>query len=204
MRKSDILSNNMLCHLHLSNEIENRKSDSMYHAFGLESNKEPAQKKTVTVEDDCLIKNLPLAVNDQSLAKATKIVSGVQMKLTYDFTGKTVLAVDDVSFNLSLIELFFRNTGAQILFAANGREAVDTCISTPYIDIVLMDIQMPVMNGIDATYEIHKHNPAMPVIAITAFVHSSDKQRCFDAGCIDFLPKPCRREDLLRTVNNFL
>lgn len=125
-------------------------------------------------------------------------------RVKYNFRGKTVLVVDDVSFNLSLIDIFFRNTGAQILFATNGRDAVELCIATPDISIVLMDIQMPVMNGLEATREIHKTFPAKPVIAITAFVHSDDKQRCFEAGCNDFLTKPCSREDLLRTVNNFL
>ncbi|MEI6748032.1 MAG: response regulator [Bacteroidales bacterium] len=124
-------------------------------------------------------------------------------KVSYDFSGKTVLAVDDVSFNLCLIDIFFKNTGAQMLFAINGKEAVDTIISNPQVDIVLMDVQMPVMNGLDATREIKKIKPGLPVIAITAFVHTEDRQRCFDAGCVDFLPKPCRREDLLMTVNNF-
>jgi two-component system, cell cycle response regulator DivK len=122
----------------------------------------------------------------------------------YDFKGKTILVVDDVSFNLSLMNLFFRNTGATVLFAINGIEAIDTCISNLKVDIVLMDIQMPVMNGFEATREIIKHRPDMPVIAITAFVHSDDRQRCFDAGCIEFLSKPCSREELLKTVNKFL
>ena len=125
-------------------------------------------------------------------------------KAVYNFNGKTLLAVDDVAFNLTLVELYFKNTGAHLLFAADGREALDICISNPQVDAVLMDIQMPVMNGLEATREIHKIKPGMPVIAITAYVHSDDRQRCFDAGCIEFLPKPCSREDMLRTVNKFM
>lgn len=122
----------------------------------------------------------------------------------YDFDGKTILVVDDILINLSLIEVFFRNTGAFLLFAVNGREALNSCISNPQIDIVLMDIQMPVMNGLEATREIRKYLPELPVIAITATVYADDKQRCFDAGCNAFLSKPCSRKELLMTVNKYL
>jgi CheY-like chemotaxis protein len=154
-------------------------------------------------EDSCI--NNDYGSSERNLAGSIPSdVDRIALKrVKYNFKGKTVLAVDDVSFNLSLIDIFFRNTGAQILFATNGSEAVELCITMSDISIVLMDIQMPVMNGLDATREIHKIYPAMPVIAITAFVHSDDKQRCFEAGCNGFLPKPCSREDLLRTVNYF-
>ena len=131
------------------------------------------------------------------------IIPEVPQKTVFDFSGKTVLIVDDVAFNLSLLEMFFKNTGAQLLFASNGREAVDTCISNHEVDAVLMDIQMPVMNGLEATREILKLKAGMPVIAITAFVHADDRQRCTDAGCIEFLPKPCNRFELLRLVNKY-
>jgi two-component system, cell cycle response regulator DivK len=148
--------------------------------------------------NDCRTSNNIIEV---SISENIPAVRQIQV---YNFTGKSVLVVDDVSFNLSLIELFFRNTGASILFAKNGREAIDSCITNPAIDIVLMDIQMPVMNGFEATREIQKIIPGMPVIAITAFVHSDDKQRCFDAGCTDYLPKPCSRDELLQSVKNLL
>jgi two-component system, cell cycle response regulator DivK len=142
--------------------------------------------------------------NNISETAISESIPVANQRSVFNFAGKNVLVVDDVSFNLSLIELFFRSTGASIIFAKNGKEAVDCCLSHPEIDIVLMDIQMPVMNGFDATREIQKIKPEMPVIAITAFVHSDDKQRCFEAGCADYLPKPCSREDLLTAVRKLL
>jgi CheY-like chemotaxis protein len=177
----------------------------------------PVQKKSTKEYDEepatCKIQKVIIAdqTRDSSIIFPVEAVSKpvenspfLKSKPKYNFSGKTVLAVDDVSFNLSLIEIFFKNTGANMLFAANGKDAVDICISNKQVDIVLMDVQMPVMNGIDATLEIKKHYPGMNVIAITAYVHSQDRRRCFDAGCCDFLPKPCSRELLLSTVSNFL
>lgn len=146
--------------------------------------------------------SIPVTVESRTVQAETDPV--VQQKTVYNFHGKTLLAVDDVSFNLTLVALFFKNTGAKLLFASDGRQALDICVSNPEVDVILMDIQMPVMNGLEATSEIHKIKPGIPVIAITAFVHSDDKQRCFDAGCVDFLSKPCSRDDMLKTVNKFL
>lgn len=169
----------------------------------LECAQEPAKSKIQTVRDTGQIIDGHMAIPVQVISRLPDVVSVAQQKPAYNFSGKTVLVVDDVSFNLSLIDMFFKNTGAQMLFAANGREALDTCISNPHVDIVLMDIQMPVMNGLEATREILKLKPEMPVIAITAYVHSDDKQRCFDAGCTEFMSKPCNRKDLLMIVNNY-
>jgi CheY-like chemotaxis protein len=167
-----------------------------------ERNPDPLIIKRVTFADTSHNNGDHITVTDQPIQYES--VTLAQPRPVYDFSDRTVLAVDDVSFNLDLIALFFKKTGAKVLFAANGREALDSYIAHPDIDIVLMDIQMPVMNGLDATREIRKLNPEIPVIAITAFVHSDDKQRCFEAGCNDFLSKPCSRADLLMKVNNYL
>ena len=142
--------------------------------------------------------------NPEQKENSQEPVAIAPCNLTYDFSGKTVLVVDDVAFNLILIDVYFRNTGAQMLFAANGREALNTFISNPNIDIVLMDIEMPEMNGHDVTRLIRKLKPGIPVIAITAFVNSGERQRCIDNGCDDFLTKPCSRADMLRTVYKYI
>jgi CheY-like chemotaxis protein len=126
-----------------------------------------------------------------------------QFKSMYNFSGRTVLIVDDVLLNLIMLEIYFKNTGASILFAENGKEALDICTLNQDVDIVLMDIQMPVMNGLDATREIRKINPGIPVIVISTYYKPEDKRLCFDAGCSAFLPKPCHRNDLLYTVNYY-
>jgi CheY-like chemotaxis protein len=118
--------------------------------------------------------------------------------------GKTILIVDDVDDNLALFSFFLENTQAKLLFAKNGREAVELCRSDSDIHLVLMDIQMPVLNGLDATSEIRKFNQQLPIIAVTAYAFPGDKQHCIDAGCNDFLSKPIDSEALFQMLKSFL
>lgn len=193
----------MLNNIHISNETEELPGPEMQNKIELENANEMAKIKIMPVPEVIRPNETGQSLTEKAIAASAEIIPVLKTKPVYNFTGKTVLIVDDVSFNLTLLALFFKTTGAQILFAANGMEAVDVCILNPHVDIVLMDIQMPVMNGLEATVEIQKLKPGLPVIAITAFVHSDDKQRCFDAGCVDFLPKPCNRENLLMTVSSY-
>jgi len=125
-------------------------------------------------------------------------------KNDFDFSGKTILAADDVQVNLDLISVYLKKTNASLLFANNGKETLEICKNNPAVDLVLMDIQMPVMNGYEATREIRKFNKDLPVIAFTAYVFSDDKGMCIEAGCNDFIPKPMDRNLLLKTLNKYL
>ena len=118
--------------------------------------------------------------------------------------GKTILIVDDVDDNRELFIIFLESTQANLLFARNGREAVEICRSNSAIHLVLMDIQMPVLNGLDATSEIRKFNQLLPIIAVTAYAFPSDKQCCIDVGCNDFLSKPINSEALFQMIKTFL
>ncbi|MEI6455728.1 MAG: response regulator [bacterium] len=122
----------------------------------------------------------------------------------FNFKGRTILVVDDVDANLDLIQLSFVKTGASLFTATNGREALDVIHLHPEIDIVLMDMQMPVINGFEATREILKVNPNLPVIAVTAYVSTDDKQRCYEVGCVDFLAKPFDNKEVQRIVGKYL
>ena len=117
---------------------------------------------------------------------------------------KIILIVDDVDDNIALFNYYLENTQAKLLFAKNGREAVDICRSNSDIDLVLMDIQMPVLNGLDATREIRTFNQLLPVIAVTAYAFAGDKQCCIDVGCNDFLSKPIDLEELFCMIKTFL
>lgn len=118
--------------------------------------------------------------------------------------GKTILVVDDVEDNLALFNFFLEDTQANLLFAKNGKEAVDICRADASIHLVLMDIQMPVLNGLDATSEIRKFNQLLPIIAVTAYSFPGDKQCCIDVGCNDFLSKPIDSDALFRMIKAFL
>lgn len=117
---------------------------------------------------------------------------------------KTLLIAEDVSENIELISIMLKSTHVHILKACNGQEAVALCKDHPSIALVLMDIQMPVMDGYQATREIRQFNPDLPVIALTAYAFEKDKQRCKEAGCDDFISKPIQRKELLAKLAKFL
>ena len=87
--------------------------------------------------------------------------------------------------------------------ATNGQEAVDMVEKGNY-DIVLMDIKMPVMDGMEAARLIKQKYPDLPIIALTANAFDSDRQTAFEAGCDEFLPKPISSEVCLKTIAKFI
>ncbi|MDA3930804.1 MAG: response regulator [Prolixibacteraceae bacterium] len=115
-----------------------------------------------------------------------------------------ILIVEDVESNYLYLNAVLTKLDATIEWVKNGLEAVNFAKENPNIDVILMDLQMPEMNGYDATREIKKIYPAMSIIAQTAFAMSDDRSRALEAGCDDYLAKPIRSKDLLDTVNKYL
>ena len=119
----------------------------------------------------------------------------------YEWDGKTILVVeDDISSSFFLKEVL-ADTHADILFAADGSEAIDMCSRHSEIDLVLMDIQLPEVDGYTATREIKKNRPSLPVIAQTAYAFQSDRKKCFEAGCSDYIAKPINADLLLEKIS---
>lgn len=87
--------------------------------------------------------------------------------------------------------------------ARNGQEAVDMVEKNNY-DLILMDIKMPVMDGMEATRLIKEKHPELPIIALTANAFDSDRQLAMEAGCNDFLSKPVSSELCLKTIKKFV
>jgi signal transduction histidine kinase/CheY-like chemotaxis protein len=121
----------------------------------------------------------------------------------YKWNDKVILLVEDEEVNGLFLEAVFHETGAQTLYAKNGKQAVELCKSINKIDLILMDIRMPVMNGLKATQEIRKFNRYIPIIAQTALSLEEDRQQCLLAGCNDTVTKPIEIEELLRLVNKY-
>jgi CheY-like chemotaxis protein len=121
----------------------------------------------------------------------------------FRWTEKVILVAEDVELNFMYINELLEPTGAIIIRAENGKKAVDYCLSNTKIDMVLMDILMPVMNGYEATRQIKAVRKELPIIAQTAYALTEDRGKALAAGCDDFIAKPIGREELLRKINAF-
>lgn len=113
-----------------------------------------------------------------------------------------ILLAEDNQINSVLAQAILKRAGHHVDLAANGQEAVDTYTLAPY-DVVLMDMRMPVMDGLEATRRIRENGGTTPIIALTANAMSSDKQECYDAGMNDFVSKPIEPDELLSTINRW-
>lgn len=131
---------------------------------------------------------------------------GFQVTLASSQAAKTlrVLAAEDNSVNQRLIGELLRRAGHEVVLANNGLEAV-ACFQKGEFDLVLMDVQMPEMDGFDATYEIRKlqadSGRRVPIIALTAHASPADRKRCLAAGMDEYLAKPIRAGELYSMIN---
>ncbi|RPH26708.1 MAG: response regulator [Bacteroidales bacterium] len=125
-----------------------------------------------------------------------------EKKLTSE--KKTILVAEDEDLNYNYMFELFSGTNFTIIRARNGFEAVELFKSIIQIDLVLMDIKMPIMNGYEATRKIKDINPKIPIIAQTAYAHESDKAKAFENGCDDYISKPFKKDMLISKINNLL
>lgn len=125
-------------------------------------------------------------------------------KETYDWSDKTVLIAEDVDDNYLFLKTFLRKTKINVLWAKDGKETIDICRENKNIDIVLMDIRMPFVDGYEATRKIKEFSPHLPIIAQTAYALNSDYQKVFDAGCDEYITKPILGKILFQKMKKFL
>ncbi len=116
--------------------------------------------------------------------------------------GKSILLVDDSEINRLLIEKILSKEGMLVSMAVNGREAIDMALQKKY-DVILMDVQMPVMDGRTATQELRSSGYNLPIIALTAHALKEDRDKCLEAGCNDYLTKPVQFEVLFSTIAKY-
>ncbi len=131
-------------------------------------------------------------------------VNNSRHELRGSWSGKTILIADDEFHSYLFLKEVLSKTGAEILYARNGEEALQICRSQSGIDMVLMDMEMPVLDGKAATRQIKSINPALPVIAQTAYASYEDKMMAQEAGCDDFIAKPILVGALLEKMDHFL
>lgn len=123
---------------------------------------------------------------------------------TNDYTGIKILVAEDVESNFQLLRTYLKKTNAEIHWVKNGKEAVEFFKQNKDISIILMDMQMPLLNGYEATKQIKAINPDIPIIAETAFALAGDKDKIIAAGCDDYISKPIRANELYSAINKLL
>jgi len=121
----------------------------------------------------------------------------------FDFTGKSVMVVEDTLMSYKLFSAVLSQVNATVTHASNGREAIELCSGNLHFDVVVMDIQMPEVNGIEATREIKKLRPGLPVIAATANTFDDEEAACREAGCEAFITKPLQFRKLFELMQSF-
>jgi CheY-like chemotaxis protein len=121
-----------------------------------------------------------------------------------NISGKTILIAEDEFSNFEFLRMLFTKMNIRVLWAKNGIEAVNICKYDSSVNLVLMDIKIPMLNGYEATRKIKKMRPELPVIAQTAYAMMTDREDALKAGCDDYLSKPLRIKQLKELVEKYL
>jgi hypothetical protein len=124
--------------------------------------------------------------------------------VVYTWEGKTILIVEDNETSNIYFEAALRKTKASLIWAKNGLDALEIVKKTEHLDLILMDINMPKMDGIEATRIIKESRPEIIIVVQTAFILSGEERLCQEAGCDEFITKPIRLKYLLDTINRYL
>ncbi len=122
----------------------------------------------------------------------------------FNWNDKTILIAEDEESNFRFLDMIIRKMSAEILWAKTGKQAIDICQSTNKVDLILMDIKMPEMDGLEAIREIRKHKDQTPIIVQSAYSMPEDRNLSFDAGANDFISKPIGTEKLLNIIDKHL
>jgi PAS domain S-box-containing protein len=141
---------------------------------------------------------LPYVKGKQKIPETRHVVTD------YNWSDKTIVIAEDEDYSFEFIETLLKPTGIIILRAKSGDEAVSLCQSTENISMVLMDVKLPGMDGLEATRQIRKFNRNLPVVAQTAYAMSLDEDSCIKAGCNAYLAKPTSGVKLLKIIEDFI
>jgi len=121
-----------------------------------------------------------------------------------NWTDKKILIVEDVETNLMFFRAALARSGATVIWAKDGVDAIRKVQEDQNIDLILMDLRMPNMDGFIATETIKSIRPDIPVIAQTTYTDEFDIKRIYESGCDDYLAKPIRLHDLLEKLGQYL
>ncbi|MBN1596828.1 MAG: response regulator [Bacteroidales bacterium] len=123
--------------------------------------------------------------------------------LTKNWEGKVILVVEDDEISLEFLKELFEPYKVTLLTVENGKDAIKICKEDKNINLVLMDVQLPVLNGKEAMKEIKKTQPELPIVAQTAFAMSGDKERYLNDGFDEYVSKPINVTELLNIIEKY-
>ncbi len=125
-------------------------------------------------------------------------------KKDHQWPGKTVLLVEDDEFSFQFYNVIFREKGLKVIRAKTGEEALQMYREKAGIDLILMDIQLPEMDGFEVTRRIRAEDTDIPIIAQTAYTHNEEEVHCMQAGCSAYISNPIVLQKLLDLMEDFL
>ena len=147
---------------------------------------------------------ITLPLNGLVQEKAGKNENGNQDKKASQIKGLHIVIAEDDENSALFLQTILKKESNKILITKNGHETVEACRNNPGIDLIFMDIQMPEMNGYDATRKIREFNKDVVIIAQTAFALSGDREKAIDAGCNDYISKPIKKRILLEKIRKYI
>jgi len=121
-----------------------------------------------------------------------------------DWGNRSILIAEDEDSNFKYLQIVLRPTGVKIYRAQSGNEVVRLFREHPGIDLILMDIKMPELNGLEAARKIRAFNQQVPIVALTAFAMSDDREISLQAGCNDYISKPVRKSRIFSVLSGYL
>lgn len=144
---------------------------------------------------------LPLSVSEKAEQNST---NKINIKNNISWKNKTILIAEDEESNYKFLEMLLSNKGINLLRAENGFEAIEICKGNNNIDLILMDVKMPGMNGLEATAKIKQTRPKLPIIIQTAYAMQNDEKESLEAGCDDYITKPIKKEKLISLLEKWM
>ena len=122
--------------------------------------------------------------------------------ISFNWSDKNILIVEDDDLNVFLMSKYLSESKANCFYAKDGKSSLEYIKSNTMIDLILMDIQLPDINGFDLARRIKKLAPGIPIIAQTAYCTQDNKKDALKSGCNNYISKPINKEELLHLIQN--
>ena len=141
---------------------------------------------------------------DKVLTEKEVIVEELRKPVPARWQGKTILIAEDVEANYLYLKSVLKKTQTNIIWAKDGEEALKLAIESPKVDLILMDIKMPKMDGVEAAKKIKEHNPDQIIIAQTAYARPEEKIKIYNKNFDEYISKPINPDNMLIILERFL